>query len=195
MDVVSTSRFARIFTVPQISWEPLFNLTDAFNASKDPAFGILKYDNDGTPTIIGNTGLNAVPLAPIPLTNEVITNYANDTNFKAWSLFTLPNGMMSIGRYNQNNQYYPLPNNNGAKIELIKAAFKNGVDAGLQIVTKAGDNPTENNKVFEGNTRQYFNVKNMMVPGTWSILGETVTDIFNGEFATGIIARGVPVKS
>ena len=48
-----------------------------------------------------------LPLAPIPLTNEVVTNYAKDTNFKAWSLFTLPNGMVSLGRYNQTNSYLP----------------------------------------------------------------------------------------
>lgn len=195
MDVVSTSRFARIFTVPQISWEPVFNLTFPFNSAKDPAFGILKYDNDGIPAIIGNTGLDPVTLAPIPLTNTVINNYTNDSKFKSWSLFTLPNGMISVGRYNQNNHYFPQPNNDGAKMELIKAAFKVGVNAGLQIVTKAGVNPGEDNKVFEGNTTQYFNVKNLLVPGTWSILGETITDIFNDEFGNhGIIARGIPVE-
>jgi hypothetical protein len=195
MDVVATSRFARIFTVPQISWEPVLNITPAFNAVKDPPFGVLKYDTDGIPALIGNTGLNAVVLAPIPLTNEVVTNYTNDVNFKAWSLFTLPNGMVSIGRYNQSNHYYEPPlNTNGAKIELIKASFKGGVEAGLQIVTKAGANPTENNKVFEGSTQQFFNVKSLFNPGNWSILGETVTKIFNDEFAGNVKARGVPVE-
>lgn len=195
MDVVATSRFARIFTVPQISWEPLLNITPPFNPARDPAFGVLKYDNDGIPAIIGNTGVNAVPLAPVPLTHEVVNNYTTDKNFKTWSLFTLPNGMVSLGRYNQSNLYFPQPNSKGATMELIKAAFKDGVEAGLQIVTRAGLNPHENNKVFEGNTRQYFNVSNMFVPGTWSILGQTVTDIFNNEFAnSGIIVRGVPVE-
>ena len=96
MDVVSTSRFARIFTVPQISWEPVFNITFPFNAAKDPAFGILKYDNDGIPAIIGNTGTDAVALAPLPLTNTVVNNYAKSADFKAWSLFTLPNGMIAL---------------------------------------------------------------------------------------------------
>lgn len=195
MDVVATSRFARIFTVPQISWEPVFNLTPAFNPVKDPPFGVLKYDTDGIPAFIGNTGLNAVPLAPIPLTNKVVTNYANDVNFKAWSLFTLPNGMVSLGRYNQSNYYYQPPlNTQGAKIELIKASFKDGVAAGLQIVTKAGVNPVENNKVFEGTTQQLSNVNSLLNPGKWSILGDTVTTIFNNEFASGIGVKGVPVE-
>jgi len=31
-------------------------------------------------------------------------------------------------------------------------------------------------------------------PGNWSILGETVTKIFNDEFAGNVKARGVPVE-
>jgi len=195
MDVVAASKFVRIFTVPQISWEPVLNTTVPFNVTNDPPFGILKFDNDGIPALIGNTGVTPVPLAPIPLTKEVIKSYKEDTNFKAWSLFTLPNGMLSLGRYNQSNSYLAQPNTNGAKIELIEASFNDGINAGLQIVTKAGDNPNENNKVFEGNTQQQFNIKALTQPGNWSILGQTVTDIFNNEFANnGIIDRGVPVE-
>ena len=196
MDVVATSRFVRIFTVPQISWEPVLNITFPFNAVKDPPFGILKYDNDGMPALIGNTGLNAVPLAPIPVTNEVVKNYKDDANFKAWSFFTLPNGMVSFCVYDQDNYYVsPHPNVSGATIELIKASFANGTQSGLQIVTKAGANPGEDNHVFGGLTIQEFNVKSLFQPGTWSILGQTVTDIFNNEFANnGIIERGVPVE-
>jgi len=93
-------------------------------------------------------GNKPVTLAPIPVTNEVVDNYKNDKNFKAWSVFTLPNGMVSLGRYNQSNHYLPKPNADGAKIELIKASFQNGTEAGMQIATKAGINPTENNKVL-----------------------------------------------
>ena len=195
MDVVAASKFVRIFTVPQISWEPVLNTTVPFNVTNDPPFGILKFDNDGIPALIGNTGVYPVPLAPIPLTKEVIKNYKEDINFKAWSLFTLPNGMFSLGRYNQSNSYLLQPNAEGATIELVEASFNDGINAGLQIVTKAGDNPNENNKVFEGNTQQQFNVKALIQPGNWSILGQTVTDIFNNEFAnSGIIDRGVPVE-
>ena len=196
MDVVATSRFVRIFTVPQISWEPVLNLTPAFNAAKDPPFGVLKFDTDGFPVLIGNTGLKPVTLAPIPLTNEVVKNYKEDTTYKAWSLFTLPNGMVSMAVYDQDNYYVsPHPNVSGSTIELIKASFTNGTKAGMQIVTKAGANPGEDNHVFEGFTIQEFNIKSVFQPGTWSVLGETVTDIFNNEFGNdGIIHRGVPLE-
>lgn len=192
MDVVGTSRFVRIFALPQISWEPMLNTTPPFNVTNDPPGGFLKFDDDGFPAIIGNTGNDPVSLAPIPLTNEVVTNYTKDTNFKAWSLFTLPNGMVSLGRYNQTNLYdATLP---GAQIELVNKNFANDIATGWQIVTKAGENPTENNKVFEGRTSQLTNISPMFGSGTWSVLGQTVTDIFNGEFDTGIIQRGVPVE-
>ena len=193
MDVVASSRFVRIFTVPQISWEPILNTTVPFNPTNDPPFGVLYFDNDGIPALIGNTGLDPVALAPIPASDNLVTNYTNDT-FKAWSFFTLANGMVSLGRYNQTNYYLPKPNTDGAKIGLIKASFQNGVTAGLQISTRAGINPNEDNTVFEGLTQQAIGVSALFNPGTWSILGQTVNDIFNAEFGPGPKERGVPLE-
>lgn len=199
MDVVATSRFVRIFTVPQISWEPLFNIPPKDNNTPptpwDPPLGFLKFDNDGTPVIIGNTGKDPVAIAPIPATKELTEKYPTDNSFKAWSMFTLPNGMYSIGRYDQENKYYPSPNNLGAKIELLKAAFANGTQAGWQIVTRAGKNPNEDNTVFEGLTFQQSNVHHIYINGSWSILGKTPTEIFNNEFGlSGLIQRGIPLE-
>jgi hypothetical protein len=198
MDVVASGRFVRIFTVPQISWEPLINIPtpDATNppTSFDPPLGILKFDDDGIPALIGNTGTAPVTMAPIPATNDLIEKYQADDQYKAWSLFTLPNGMIAVGRYNQTNYYLPKPNNDGAKIELVKAAFANGTNAGWQIVTRSGANPNENNSVFEGMTFQQSNVHNILVSGSWSILGATPTKIFNNEFANQMRVRGVPLE-
>ncbi len=199
MDVVATSRFVRIFTVPQISWEPLINIPapDINNPPTpwDPPLGILKFDNDGIPALIGNTGTDPVVIAPIPATKELAEKYPSDMNFKAWSMFTLPNGMLSIGRYVQENKYYPTPNTKGAKIELLKAAFDNGTKAGWQIITRAGKNPNDENTVFEGQTFQDSNVHHIFVNGSWSILGKTPTEIFNNEFGIhGLIQRGIPLE-
>lgn len=199
MDVVATSKFVRLFTVPQISWEPLINIpapdVNFPPTPWDPPLGVLKFDNDGFPSLIGNTGLSPVTMAPIPVTKTLVEKYATDKNFKAWSMFTLPNGMFAIGRYDQENGYYPSPNSKGAKIELLKAAFENGTTAGWQIVTKSGINPHEDNTIFEGMTVQFPNVHHIFINGTWSILGKTPTTIFNNEFAIhGIIQRGIPLE-
>ncbi|RNI33395.1 hypothetical protein EFY79_19280 [Hanamia caeni] len=198
MDVVASGRFVRIFTVPQISWEPLINIPtpDATNPPTpfDPPLGILRFDDDGFPALIGNTGKEPVAVGPIPATKELVEKYKSDNNYKAWSLFTLPNGMAAIGRYNQSNFYLPKPNNDGAKIELVKASFNNGTSAGWQIVTRSGANPNEDNSVFEGMTFQQTNVHNILVAGTWSILGSSPTTIFNNEFANQMRYRGVPLE-
>ncbi|HZW65964.1 MAG TPA: hypothetical protein VFF23_09765, partial [Hanamia sp.] len=198
MDVVASGRFVRIFTVPQISWEPLINIPtpDATNPPTpfDPPLGILRFDDDGFPALIGNTGKEPVAVAPISATKELVEKYNHDNNFKAWSLFTLPNGMAAIGRYNQTNYYLPKPNNEGAKIDLVNANFNNGTSAGWQIVTKSGANPNEDNSVFEGMTFQQTNVHNILVAGTWSILGKSPTTIFNNEFANQMRYRGVPLE-
>lgn len=196
MDVVATSRFVRIFTVPQISWEPLLNVTPPFNVNNDPPFGVLLMPNDGPPTLIGNTGKQAVTIAPIDLTKYVIEQYKNNTNFKAWSVFTLPFGIRSLARYNQENYYInPKPNTQGATLDTIHKHFKDGIKTGWQIVSKAGRMPQQNNHVFEGFTHQDTNLH--WIDGTFldrSVLSRTVTDIFNKEFSSVIGYRGVPVE-
>jgi len=196
MDVVATSRFVRIFTVPQISWEPLLNVTPPFSLANDPPFGVLLMPNDGPPALIGNTGKQAVTIAPIDLTRYVINQYKNNTSFKAWSVFTLPFGIRSLARYNQENYYInPKPNKEGATLDTIDKHFKDDVKTGWQIVSKAGRMPEQNNHVFEGFTHQDVNLQ--WIDGTFlnrSVLGKTVTDIFNNEFSSVIGYRGVPVE-
>src|SRR5690606_37048233 len=55
MDVTSRGMNVKAFTVPQISWEPVINLTqpDMPNAG-DPDFGFNYYPDDGGPTRILN---------------------------------------------------------------------------------------------------------------------------------------------
>ena len=103
MEVVSRGMNVRAFTVPQISWEPVINLTppapitappSPFNPTpptiKDPPFGPNYYPDDGGPTRILNNSADHVALAPIPLTDFLVENFADKKNFAALSLFTLP---------------------------------------------------------------------------------------------------------
>jgi len=193
MDVVANSRFVRIYTLPQISWEPMINLTQPFNPTKDPPFGLLKFDTDGPASIIGNTGKTAVPIAPLPLTKYLVDQYTNDITFKAWSVFTLPNGMVSLGRYLQENRYLPLPNNERAKIGLIDARFPNDTTAGLQISTRSGIMPADEVHAFEGRTAQLFPVTDITGTITRPVLTETVTTIFNNIFNV-MSKQGVPLE-
>jgi hypothetical protein len=193
MDVVANSRFVRIYNLPQISWEPMINLTQPFNPAKDPPFGLLKFDSDGPASLIGNTGRTPIPIAPLPLTKYLVDEYANNLSVKAWSLFTLPNGMVSLGRYLQENRYLPLPNTDGAKIELIDARFPNETTAALQISTRSGLMPLDEVHAFEGRTEQKYQVTNITGTISRPVLTESVTKIFNGIFNV-MSQQGVPLE-
>ena len=194
MDVVATGKFVRLFTVPQISWEPVVNTTKPFNAQNDPPEGLLLFKDDGSPTLIGNTGNDTVPIAPLPLANYVTSNYQNKQDFKVWSFLTLPFGMLAITRYNQNIFNF----NSGATIALIQHQFEGKYQTTLQISTEGYLHPIQGNRNFEGITYQLSN----LIDGSGrmlnkSILSKTVTDIFNSEFSPSsgkLIPRGVPVE-
>ncbi|MFN7116640.1 MAG: hypothetical protein ACK4TA_07545 [Saprospiraceae bacterium] len=197
MDVVATGRFVRLFTVPQISWEPVINITQPFNVNNDPPGGFLLFKDDGPPTLIGNTGGDAVPIAPLPLAYYIQENYNKNNNFKAWSFFSLPFGMLGLARYNQSVS--GMGQATGAAIELVKQEFENNIHTSLQISTK-GYLHLQGNRNFEGATEQLFNLHGSAGnPLDRSILSKSVTDIFNGEFGVSgnggkLRVRGVPVE-
>ena len=82
MDVVATGRLVRLFTVPQISWEPVLNKSVPTNPANDPPEGLLLFKDDGPPTLIGNTGGSTVPIAPLPLVKYVEEQYRENPDFK-----------------------------------------------------------------------------------------------------------------
>lgn len=197
MDVVASGHFVRLFTVPQISWEPVINTTPPFNINNDPPAGVLTFQDDGPPTLIGNTGREAVPIAPLPLAFYIGEKYRTDNNFKAWSFFTLPFGMLGIARYDQKGMN--IGNPPGATIEVLQHQFEGGAKTALQISTIGYKHP-QGNRNFEGVTEQLFNLKGPQGdPLDRSILSKTVTDIFNKEFGAAgnggqLRQRGVPVE-
>lgn len=197
MNVVAAGRFVRLFTVPQISWEPVMNDTPPLLPAYDPPAGLLTFKDDGPPSLIGNTGSTPVPIAPLPLVSYVTENYKQNPDFKAWSLLTLPFGMLGLARYNQTIQIGNTPTRPGAQIDVIKINFGPDIDAGLQITTTGYEHP-QGNRNFEGMTRQLFNLQDSKgFSIDRSILGKTVTDIFNMEFglnAGQLKKRGIPVE-
>ncbi|MDZ4680027.1 MAG: hypothetical protein SH848_08930 [Saprospiraceae bacterium] len=198
MDVVATGRFVRLFTAPQISWEPLINITPVVNANNDPPAGVLMFKDDGPPTLIGNTGRDTVPIAPLPLAHYLEENYRKNADFKAWSFFTLPFGILGVARYDQKGMGAGAPP--GAAIELVQHQFEGGAQTSLQISTTGYLNPIQSNRNFEGATEQLYNLHGADgSPLNRSILTKTVTEIFNGEFGTNgndgkLRQRGVPVE-
>jgi hypothetical protein len=180
MDVHATSRLVQMYALPQISWEPVINISPVTNPASDPFPGLLYFLNDGVPAQIANTGNLPVPLAPIPLSKRLTEWYKDKPDFAAWSFFTLPYGMLALAKYQKQ------ADGNSPLLELIEKKFPNDLHTGLQIKTVGLDDPINKNKKFFGSAHQLDNSYNLFFPGTGarSILAGSVTEIFNLEFGT-----------
>lgn len=196
MNVVSPAGYARMFTVPQISWEPVFNLTPPVLPGDPPAF-FNYYPDDGGPTFIINNSASPVALAPIPLTDFIRDSFDEkhhlaDKDFFALAFFGLPFGMKALAMLK--NHY---KNRLGTKFDFNSEQFENDITGGRQLRIDGGVPEVEGQgNMFVGSTVQLNNVLNMAgVSQGDSTLGESVTKIFNREFFMGspLKERGVPL--
>ena len=171
LDVQATSRLVQVYALPQVSWEPVINISDVSNINTDPWPGILFFLNDGVPAQIANTGNEPVNLAPIPLSKKLTEWYDTKPGFMAWSYFTLPYGMLALAMYYKQND------GNNPKLELIEKNFAGDLQTGLQIKTVGLDDTINKNKKFFGSAHQLPNAYNLFFPATGarSILSGSVT--------------------
>ncbi|NLO00726.1 MAG: hypothetical protein GX126_00205 [Bacteroidales bacterium] len=188
MDVISSGANVKAFTVPQISGEPVFNLSPPAPPPDgpipgDPAGGFNYYPDDGGPTHILNNSTEKVTLAPLPVTGFLLNKRDTDSNFKAFSFFTLPFGIKAAALLSENYLYNNIPRD-GGDINEVKISFENDVQSGLQLRMDAGMPLREGDgKMFMGTTVQINNILDLAGNATGnSTLGGSVTSIFNREF-------------
>lgn len=197
LDVVSQGVNVRAFTVPQISWEPVANLTPP-QVPGDPSAGFNYYPDDGGATRIINNSDQQVALAPIPLTNFLVNTFEQDGQFAALALFTLPFGIKALALLQKQYEYQGNPRK-GSEVLFNSKSFENDVKGARQLEIDAGEALVEGESdMFMGSTIQINNV--LELDGTAegnSTLGRSVTKIFNNEFLLDpfelIRQRGVPL--
>ena len=195
LDLSAESRYVRAFTVPQLSWEPLFNLTQSPNVN-DPPFGFNLYPNDGGPTRLFNDSVELVPIAPIPVTEFLVQDFEQRTTGFTGALFTLPFGLRAFAEFSRQNQFNPALD--AAKLAFNQPEYEGGdVRGARQLRVDAPKHPAES-PIFKGSTLQFDNVlrPDGTATGTGT-LGYSVGFIFNNEFFydgnTGYKDRGVPM--
>ena len=142
LDLSAQSRYVRAFTVPQISWEPLFNLskpgTPTSPIEPDPPVGWNFYPNDGGPTRLFNDSIELVPIAPIPVTEFLVNDFQNRKSGFTGALFTLPFGMKAFAEFSRDNPFQGALD--PAKVARNRPAFATSdVEGGLQIRVDAPD--------------------------------------------------------
>lgn len=208
LDVITAGMNAQAFTVPAISWEPVFNLTkpelekgDVDNNNVplpppyDPPVGFNYYQNDGVATRVGNLSKKQVTLSPIPMSKFLVETYKTKEDGKTFAVFNLPFGMLGITILDNKSTQQKIP-----KIDNPKPIFENYINGGLQLELTAGTSfaPDDEGNMFEGYTIQLVNINNVSGNATdASTLAGTPTQIFNNEFFTNnsnLPARpGVPI--
>lgn len=200
MDIVSQGLNVRAFTAPQISWEPVFNLTPPdLSGLGDPAFGFNYYKDDGGPTRILNTSNEQVALAPIPLTDFLVNSFANNNDFAALAFFTLPFGLRSLALLKKEFTTNGVTQK-GTNLSSNSQTFDDKLTSVRRLDLDAGESPVAGeSNLFVGSTLQENNVLEMDGATGSSTLGRSVTKIFNGEFSPAFPGdvifrpRGVPL--
>ncbi|RIW12700.1 hypothetical protein D0X99_18045 [Algoriphagus lacus] len=204
MEVVVRSSAARLFMLPQVAWEPVFNLTPpGENVLGDPPVGFNYYPNDGGPTRIANYHSGQVPLAPRPLVKYTLEEYINQKT-AVDALFTLPFGLKALAKLSHDEPR----ESKKPELNLVQPSFPNDLVGGIQIRAIAKDYGKDamvgagpDSPMFKGFTVQLANILGMNgQPTNDSTLGRSVTRIFNGEFFADegtphlLKKRGVPLS-
>ena len=194
LDLSAQSRFVRAFTVPQLSWEPMLNLTAPERAG-DPPLWKLFFPNDGGPTRLMNNDTTVVPIAPIPVTHHLVDDFTKRPNGFTGALFTLPYGLRAFAEITRRNQITNAPP--GASLTLNQPAFEAGaMIGGIQIRADAPPQAAEG-ALFRGCTVQLENlIASDGTPTLTGTLGASVGTIFNDEFflkGSNPRNRGVPL--
>ncbi|HSO89348.1 MAG TPA: hypothetical protein VLQ91_22535, partial [Draconibacterium sp.] len=171
LDVITAGMNAQAFTVPSISWEPVFNLTkpelekgDVDNNNVplpppyDPPVGFNYYQNDGIATRVGNLSKKQVTLSPIPMSKFLVETYKAKEDGKTFAVFNLPFGMLAITILDNKSTQQKLPN-----IDNPKPIFENYINGGLQLELTAGTSfaPDDDGNMFEGYTIQLVNINDV----------------------------------
>ena len=200
LDVVSQGLNAKAFTLPQISWEPVFNFTKpepkapgSKIKANDPPLGFNYYPNDGVPTYIGNQSPLPVALSPIPMAQYLEKVYQDKNDKITYALFNLPFGMFGFSVLNHSSGQSLSPN-----LANIRPTFNGEIEGGIQLELTAGKSFAAEDNLFQGFTIQTLNVQDLLGnQNDYSTLGSSVSEIFNNEFgkeSPGDASRpGVPL--
>ena len=188
----------RVFTVPQIQWEPVWTVQNP----DLPTFpSPLTSEDDGGATFIGIDTVNLVPIEPEQVLRSLVAEFQRP-EVTAAALFTLPFGMKAVAaplRIHNPNE----PTVSSAALDLIQPKTQEQeLQGGLQISLTAIDplsTPEREAPRFPGSTIQLLNG---IDPGSGVHLGlsvladkvqNAVQDTFNAEFGPGSVRARVPV--
>ncbi|HEY4326853.1 MAG TPA: hypothetical protein VGN20_22900 [Mucilaginibacter sp.] len=210
MDLSTPGKFIRAFTLPEITWEPAYNLGNPKSGSGDPPppIGWMLFGDDGGPTQLFNNSEKPVTIAPKPVSNFIVDTYNENKELQqplvTASLFTLPYGIRAFALFNNAGKFVPgyvppqlsiVSKDFDVTPTNIKNALTKLASGGLQITAEGQQDPSvTSNASFPGFSVQLRNVLDETGAVTnSSILGPDVDAIFNAKFAP-VKKLGVPLE-
>ena len=101
MDLVSSGRMSRLFTLPHIQWEPVMKIDNPLVPDADVVPDIINFSGNGNPTRISSSQKAEVILAPKKLYQFILESFNNaEKPFGAAANFTLPFGICAFAYFN-----------------------------------------------------------------------------------------------
>jgi hypothetical protein len=196
MSVMAKGINVRAFTLPLVAWEPVFNLTLSSD-TRDPDIFFNYYPNDGGPSRLFNQSPKPVALAPIPVTDFLLSEFKETPKSATIGTFTLPFGMRAIAGFSLSAAQTIKPSftSNRPNFNKWKGGLQFSIIAGNHGKNPPGDPAMNDSPMLEGYTLQLNNILKMdgTANGT-STLAFQPTFIFNNEFFNLSKERGVPVS-
>lgn len=202
MDLATLAINTKVYTLPQIQWEPIRTIQNP-DVAPYPFPSPATSPDTGIPTQMAIESYDLVPIAPLPVIDKLITSYnADATPARVAGMFNLPFGMKASALWD-NAKDLTRP---GASIALNQPGFEaTRTTGGMQIaiIARSPDIGDDfETPGFKGTTIQTRNLIDLLT-GTipvdgdgnpLSVLGPVVDTIFNGEFGPSGAASRVPVE-
>lgn len=183
LDLAMDGRLMVLMTLPAVQWEPV-------RAHPGPeAFpDEVRFSNSGVPTTIDVPSLTLVPVNPLAAYRSILENFSRSEPRTSQARFTLPFGMIAKARLLAPSSI------RGAKVGEIRPATAD-LQGAHQLRLEAVDPslPVGETPALPGFTRQLAVAIPSGGGGPTSILGVSVTAIFNGYLAPGQPTALVPV--
>lgn len=202
IDLVSYAINTKIYTLPQIQWEPVRTVQNP-DVAPYPFPSPATSPDTGIPTLMAIENFKLVPIAPRPIIDNFLAAYNDEAHgAKAAGLFNLPFGMKAAAVWEKSKDV-ALPR---ALIDLNQPEFDAAqVTGGIQLVILA-ISPNVGDEFetagYRGATIQTRNLIDLLT-GTvpvddegkpLSVLGPVVDTIFNAEFQPAGANPRVPVE-
>ncbi len=186
MDVVSSGRMSRLFTLPHIQWEPVMKIENPSVPDDKNIPSIINFADNGTPTRISSAQKNEVALVPRNLYNFIIDGFNAEKPRGMAAHFSLPFGICAFAYFNPatiGNSNIPT-----AKVRGNEPAFsgkKTGeIRGALQLHVEAVP-PKGFDETDKDNHHTYFIGAAIQTPSANNIVGNDISGQFNKEFSRG----------